>query len=766
MSLTIENEIRIGNLNNPTYRWDNRKIVLGSTKGVFSVDILGNELSIDTASATVRTNIDAPLAYNPNGSPDVYKTRNGGIYLLRKPRGYGQNFLTDIAPSTPVYWLVAGAVFAKGYFAKVERVSRYFYALTLESGIGLLRAKTHVGGLYSGQTAAALLSSIIGSAFPFTVSEDVGAVMVYGHLPYDNARDNLHRLLFAIGAALTKDTDGNYVVAFLSTTMSNIPKNRIALGGKTQYVTPADSVEVTEHSFFALNSDETVSLFDNSNGAAVSNQLVIFDDPMHDLATSGNLTISESSVNHAVINGVGVLTGKRYTHNAMIIKLGSTSNNVKRVTDNELISFANSYFVAKRVFSYFSSTRTVNAKILLEDEKPGQLLALTDSFGDATNAFLSQMNVSVTSRKVATCKLISGFQPGANGNNYNNRVVITSDRTWTVPSGVTRIRIVLIGGAQGGQGGYDGADGLDQSTTPMLDTYSHWDRVEHHGSQYYYYDGYITGAYRDNNQPPAAGGAAGAAGEKASFLIMDVTVAANDVITFSVGVGGAGGARNGGAGDAGTPTTAQCARFGTLSSADGLVTYEGYNDPVSGLSFATDGKNGVAGGNGGQSTPYGNQSGEAISGGDVSTFAGGAGGNGASVTTDYDEDGFPTLTYDAAPGGGGGAALGANGSAGTDGTVAEEQWEDAEGYPILLWTMRGGNGGNGANAATPEQPSVYGQGGTGGNGGGGGGNAGGWKITRWGLYSGYDKEFKGTRGSGGQGSAGGQGGNGVGFIYY
>ena len=765
MVYTIANEIRIGPQNNPTYKWENDKIALNSPRGVFTVDILANELSVDTFSATVRWNVDAPLVYNPNGTPQAYKTRNGGIYLLRKPRGYGQNFLTDIAPATPVYWYVAGSAFAKGYFASVQRIARYLYKLTCESGIGLLNAKPHIGGLYNGAAASTLLASIIGNTFVYSVDDAVKDVPVYGHLPYDTARRNLHKLLFALGAVLIKDANGNYIVQFLTNTMTNVPKSRVALNGKTEYVTPCDGVEITEHSFFALNSDEVVSLFDNSNGAAVSDLTVLFDSPMHDLTASGNLTISESSVNHAVVSGIGSLTGKKYTHNAMIIRMGTGKRNVKRVTDNELISFANSFFVANRVYSYFASTRKLDAKILLEDEKPGQLVAITDSFGDATNAYLSTMDVSVTSMKIANCKLIAGFKPGANGNNYNNRILITSSRTWTVPAGVTRIRIVLIGGAQGGQGGYDGADGLDQSTTPMLDTYSHWDRVEHIGSRYYYYDGYVTGGYKENDQPPAAGGAAGAAGAKASFLIMDVTVAPNDVITFSVGIGGAGGARNGGAGDAGTPTTAQCARFGTLSSADGLVTYEGYHDPVSGLSFATDGKNGVAGGNGGQSTAYGNQSGEAISGGDVSTFAGGAGGNGASVTTDYDEYGFPTRIFAAAPGGGGGAALGANGSAGADGTVAEEPWE-VEGYILNLWTMRGGNGGNGANAATPEQPSVYGQGGTGGNGGGGGGNAGGWKITRWGLYSGYDKEFKGTRGSGGQGSAGGQGGNGVGFIYY
>lgn len=763
MAYTIANEIRIGPQNNPTYKWENDKIVLNSPRGVFAVDVLGNELSIDNFTATVRWNVDAPLVYNPAGTPQAYKTNGGGIYLLKKPANYGQNFLTNIAPSTPVYWYVGGSVYAKGYFKSVERIGRHLYKITCESGIGLLNAKTHVGGLYTGQTVTAMLSSIIGSTFPYTVAEDVGAVTVYGHLKYTTARANLHELLFAIGAVLTKDANGNYQVVFLSNAMTNVPTSRVALGGKTEYKTPADSVEVTEHSFFALNSDEVVQLFDNTNGASVSNQLVIFDQPMHDLAVTGNLTISESSVNHAVVSGVGSLTGKQYTHNALIIKEGGSSNNIKRVTSNELISFANSYYVARRVYSYFASTKTLNAKILLENEKPGQLLALRDSFGDATNAYLSQMDVSVTTVKLANCKLISGFQPGANGNNFTHRALITANATWTVPSGVTRIRIVLIGGGQGGQGGYDGADGLDSTTTPGLE--KHFIGPTPPSSSGAFYEGEIMFAYQNDEQPPGAGGAAGVAGAKAAFLVSDQAVSAGSTISVVVGVGGNGGARNGVEGDLGTPTTAQSSRFGTLSSDDGVATYEGYNDPISGITFAIDGVDGTKGGDGGKSSPYGWYIEGSSRGENVSTYSGGAAGAGISGEEGGYAPGYFFMWY-AGGGGGGGAAQGRNGGAAT----AARVWQERITQSGLSWyrdVYNGGNGGNGANAVAPTQPTIYGQGGTGGNGGGGGGNAGGSYV---GTNVSYDPLHEiiapGTKGLGGQGTAGSKGGNGCAIIYY
>lgn len=762
MAYTIANEIRIGPQGNPTYRWGNNKIVL-APRGVFTVDVLGNELSIDQFTATVRWNVDAPLVYNPAGTPQAYKTNGGGIYLLKKPANYGQKFLTDIAPSTPVYWYVAGSVYAKGYFKSVERIGRHLYKITCESGIGLLDAKTHVGGLYTGQTVTALLSSIIGNTFTYSVAADVGAVTVYGHLKYTTARANLHELLFAIGAVLTKDANGNYQVVFLSNAMTNVPTSRVARGGKTEYKTPADSVEITEHSFFALNSDEVVQLFDNTNGASVSNQLVIFDQPMHDLAVTGNLTISESSVNHAVVSGVGSLTGKQYTHNALIIKEGSTSNNVKRVTSNELISFANSYYVASRIYSYFASTKTINAKILLEGEKPGQLLALRDSFGDATNAYLSQMDVSVTTVKLANCKLVAGFQPGANGNNFTRRAIISSDRTWTVPSGVTRIRIVLIGGGQGGQGGYDGANGLDSTTDPGLVLGGQ--SMEYNESYWYYPNG---------EQPAASGGEPGQPGAKAAFLVSDQNVTVGTVITITVGVGGAGGARNGVDGDVGTPTTAQASSFGTISSDDGVSTYEGYNDPISGITYAIDGVAGVKGGDGGLTSPYGEipPDGESVVNGyrgeNVETWNGGAGSNGVEWhSTTPMPSGLYMWMSSMAGAGGGGAAHGLNGVNAANANYSDH-WEQVHGYDIHVYDFYGGNGGNGANAHAPSQPRIYGQGGAGGNGGGAGGNAGGlslWVHSDSAQFPDFNMH-PGSGGVGGKGSPGSQGANGCAIIYY
>lgn len=781
----LANDIYIGSVSNPAYHYSNRSIALSSPTGIFSLDLIGNQLSIDTFSFTVRYDPNADMVYAPIGK-DAYRDTNGKVYRLKKNTsdriykvyapigkdGYedtndkiyrfftgeysAANYLSEVPFGTPVYWYVSGSFFSKGYTKSVERISRYEWKVTCISGIGLLDAKYHVGGLYNGVAFLEIAQSIVGNSFKFTCDTSVANTNVYGHLPYDNARKNLHRLLFAVGAAMVRGTAGNdYVIKSLNATSVRVPSSRIALGGSVKVDLPADRVEVSEHSFYELPADETVTLFDNSNGQNVaSNTVVVFNEPMHNLAVTGTLAIISSHVNYAIVSGVGVLTGKQYTHNETIISYGAGKTNVKYVKDNRLVSFANSNNIARRVFDFYSTAKTIKAKILLQNEKVGNNLSLQDTFGEPTTAYLEKMTVNVTSVIGATCELVENYTPISGGNNFENRAFISSSGTWTVPTGVNLIRIVLIGGGTGGYGGYDGANGMGRD-----DMYA--------SSEAEYRTRRAVG-YRIGVQTAAQGGAAGNAGEPGKYAIYDKSVTAGESITISVGAGGAGGARNGGAGSAGGNTTATSASVGSISSADGIASDTGYYDAIGGQTYATANSPGVRGGNGGM-TDTNNESGymggNGLAGESVQGYSGGAGGNGMTYKL---PTGYTFVDYDsfASGAGGGGAAYGANGSAGGSAYVTHVQVLD-EYNPVYLLSGKGGNGAN----ASPFPQANYGCGGRGGNGGGGAGNCGGC----WGYFS-YNAEDNcrvvnsndgvGVVAQGGQGSAGGQGGAGCVIIYY
>ena len=790
----LSNDIYIGSVSDPIYHYDNARLELGGARGTFSLDVIGNELPIDTFSVTIRYD---PLgedmmvyAVKTDTSPwdgeyELYQTaerttpptESAALYVVAQTSP--ANYLSDVPYGTPVYWYISSAFFAKGYLKSVERIGKCAWKLTCISGVGLLDSKMHAGGLYNGQTLQTVLSSIIGSTVPYSFfGNNVKSIALYGHLPYDTARNNLHRVLFAVGAVLFKNNaTTDYTVHFLGNAITDIPASRVSINGSVSVQLPATKAEVTEHGFFQTLNDETVTLFDNTGGGLVAadHQLVVFDkSPVYSLGVTGTLVVNESNCNYAIVTGTGTLTGKLYQHTHKIIELEDNPNNnqerVVRVTDNELVSAVNSRNVARRVLNYYKSTKTVKGKLLLQNERVGSYVQTVDAWGDLTQGYLHKIDVVPTSVKGANVEIIDGYVADANGNNYTHRVVLTGNGTFSVPDGVTDIRIILVGAGSGGQGGYDGQAGMGGVATIPPTPGTSMD------VGYFNYDPDNPSQWPDRalyyttTQVAKAGGAAGAGGTQGKVYVVDKSVTAGENITFASGVGGAGGDVNGGAGTAGTATTASSTSIGSLTSADG--NENGYYDPLANTTYGTAGKNGYKGGAGGKSGNYdGCEGSNGNNGGSVAGFSGGAGG----VGTGTDGDNYPagsgleSYTFLANGSGGGGAAYGNAGGAGD--TYSTEEWY----VDGILYGIRviGAAGGDGADALAPMKAS-YGNGGAGGNGGGSGGNASGifchhayfvyegTAMTPGGVVSSANAQG----GAAGAGSKGGDGGDGCMIIYY
>lgn len=738
---SVENVITIGPKDYPYYRFDNSRIVLNSINGVFSVDTIGNELSVDTFAFTVRYDPAAePQVYAPVGD-DVYELVNGPVYELATAEG--RDYMMELAYATPVYWWCGGQFFTKAYLKQVERIGRYAWRLTCISGVGLLNDDYHEGGIYSGAMLEDIAADIIGDAFRYSVSPVAGTVIVNGWLPYDTRRANLHRLLFATGASLLRgDADTDYTIGFLTDSDEPpvIGPERVAINGRTSYLLPATAVEVTEHSFLQTSADEDTTLYDNTDGGIASGLRLVFGGPYYDLATTGSLVIEDSGVNFAVVSGVGTLTGKPYTHITAMIRDGNDTRLTKKVTaDNALISALNSQSVAKRALTYFQSAKTVEAKIALEGERCGLIYDVTDAFGDLTRAFLKQMTVTPTSVVAAACQFVAGYTPTGQGNYYNNRVLLTASGTWTAPAGVTRARIILIGGGNGGDGGYDGQDGAEPEYLIVIE--------EPEAIQGWGYE----------EQTAPLGGAGGSGGTPGKVYAIDVDVTPGDVLTFTIGSGGAGGAANGGLGAPGAPTTVSSDPL-NASSEDGSVV-PAYADPISGDLFAMPGAAGISGADGGLTDTFsleGCAGADGYPGGAVGEYTGGAGGNGKV----HEDIGLPPAYdryyYDGSGGAGGGAAYGADGAAGGG------AWVTYEGTPPgpIAFFVHFAPGGAGADAQAPALAGL-GCGGAGGNGGGAGGNGGGGR-----LYTFLGRTYKGAGGAGGHGTAGADGGSGAALILF
>ena len=674
-----------------------------SLRAISDVSLNGRSLDVDTLTATVADNVGA---LNAHIGAKIVIQRGGtriGVY----------------------------------YLAAVSQIAAKIYTMQMVSPLGRLEQIGHVGGVYNAKNAADLITEICGGV-SVTVEAPFDTATVTGWLPYvspadesgaqsGTAKDNLMQVLLALNASLWADEDGVLHVGNLDRrTVRTFYADSIFLDGyEIEHSKPVSQIVLTEHSFVAASGDASV-LFD---GSASTGQRVIFSEPMHSLTPTGTITITESGANYAVLGaGTGTLSGVPYLH-------------ITRELTETLVGTLNSASVMARLKAYYAITQTVKADVLLEWERPGNVISILDRFSgsmlSATIAAISPMNFSQTLR--GSIEALVGYLPWNEGSYEQQKVVLTGSGSFAVPAGVTTLTVVLIGGGGGGAAGADGTDGTWEFTGYSFREYPDLQPL---GQD-------INGVFGERG----LGGAAGVGGTAGKVLRATIAVTPGSTIQFACGAGGAGAAAGGDQetrGADGTPTT-----FGAYSSANGDAIP--YADP-GGVVYGGDGSVGVAGGNGAgyesnhDACEYGAQP---LPAEDVE-YNGVTYRQGDHGTREYDE-GYSSgeLRIVVRDGSfGGGAAAGADGADGSNPLPLS----GASNYAI--------GGGNGADAETPAQ-AVYGRGGAGGNGGGGAGQLGFWaRSQNWPLSPYPYAESVQNPAHGGAGSAGGQGGDGCVIVYY
>lgn len=622
--------------------------------------------------------------------------------------------------NTPIKYYNGGALIGIFYVQSIKRASATSYKIKADSAISLLNDRQHYGGIYAGDTLQAILSDVI-SDVPYVIKSNLQGVKLYGWLPIATQKDNLAQVLFAVGATIKSDLDGILHIEGLWDGVSgSSSKDEMYEGPNVDYASLVTGVSVTEHQYFT--GGESVTLFE---GTTTAGDIITFSDPMYNLEATG-FTILESNANYAKVSaGSGTLTGNKYIHNTreVIASVSSSSSqNVKTVKDATLVSLVNSRAVAERLANYYKCIQEINADVVYGGEKPGDILSTWHPY-DKTNvpSCVKSVDITVSNTLKASEKSLVGYFPQQIEKTeiLENRIILTGSGSWTVPDGVTSLRVVVIGSGNGGQAGADGANGAR--------TYLVLTSAEVNAG----------GSWSEAAGSPGIGGSGGQGGKGGRILQAVLEVEPGEVIQYSAAPGGSGGSENGSAGSTGGNTT-----FGNLTSANGSVNDSGYTDPISGITYAAKGKDGLDGGDGGKGgTASLNNFTEGEDGEAVGSYPGGDGGSGGYTNS---STGWMYMRYGG--GGGGGAADGANGGGG-NGTY-------------------GRDGGPGASPPSASNADTYGSGGDGGAGGGGGGSAGsvffksdgGTGSTGfWGTLSG---------GAAGVGAAGGAGADGCIIVYY
>lgn len=631
--------------------------------------------------------------------------------------------LTNFIRNTPLTFFRDDEQMGIFYVQKISRTSINTYHFACTSTVGLLDETYHDGGIYTGETVREVCTDIC-SPLTCYVKSNIANIKLYGWLPIATRRENLAQVLFAIGATLKVDYNGAIRIEGLwDGQSSEITASEMYAGGSVEYATPVTEVIVTEHAY-SQSTTEVTELF---NGTTSAGDKITFDDPCYDLEATG-FEIKESGANYAIVTaGSGVMNGKKYTHvtrqiitptNTRSRSLVEQSDNTVKVENATLVSLVNANAVAERLAEYYSHNERINNKIAIKRETPGDVVQISHPYGGEVTGCIESADVTVSGRLAAQESVLVGYKPQDIGEQeyYDTVEVLTKDGTWTVPDGVTSVRIVLIGGGAGGDSGERGENG--ESTDEATNT---------------------NGTPRPGKG--GKGGKGGTAGKGGKIYTIELKVTPNDQFNAKIGVKGVGGEYSSdtvNAGTAGTDTS-----FAGYTSQDGASSSEGFSEPTMGITYGVWGTDGITGADGGDGgVPSTDEKVSGSPGGDVLTYLGGKGGTGVRGTK---RDG---TVVGGSGGGGGGAAYGINGSDGGNAIMNSGG----------LRTIHGYTGGNGGTPDAIIAPTIYGAGGHGGHGGGGGGGVG--AVT---LNATYSSE---SGGAGGAGTSGTDGAPGCVLIYY
>lgn len=642
--------------------------------------------------------------------------------------------LPVMVQNAPVVYSRDGSQVALGWLKELKTVGEERYQLTAMSTVGLLTQMSHRGGIYNGDTVETVVADICGN-LPYYIQNNFKSIALYGWLPNvapsgedgartGSARDNLMRVLFAIGANLRTDATGTLCIENISDAVSSvIDDGSVYLTGASLLEeAPVTSVTILEHQYIAGGDQKT--LF---SGTTTAGQVVNFSEPMSNLVATG-FTITESGANYAILSaGAGTLIGNAYIHTTREVTGAVTTAaepNEIRLEDTTLVGITSSADVRDRLVEYYKHRKTLQLDAKFSFENPGDVLSLYDPFSNqAVEACLAQCNVSPSETVKAKISALIGFTPWQTVPFEDVRVVITSGSSYTFPADIlpnTNVTAVLIGGGDGGEKGGDGEDGggfAYQIVTPG--------------------DKKVYTATHENGQggQPGVPGAKGAGGK---ILRINIKAGPGETVACAIGQGGA---ANGGVGGN--------TQFAGYTSADGVTTDDGWVEPIYGTVYGKSGNDGLGAAAGGDGAPTSYNAAEMVgkSGNDYGDYVGGDGG-----AADY-LNGY-TLFYLAAGGGGSGATASANGANSPNASFV---------YPNDSYTVETtGAPGISPPAKPAKSATNYGFGGDGGDAGSGGGGSGAFLMTlrdwRTEEPATINVNCSGAKGGvGGDGSAGVQG---------
>lgn len=363
------------------------------------VNLLNNELSINTLDFTVYSDDDKFNILNPQGVYATLQQRQAlNVYEIKN------NTQIDM-----------GTFYIDSWQSENDNKME-FKGIDL---IGLLDKTDFDGGMYSNVTAQTLIGRIMTSAgFTsdyYSIDDDIKYVLLTGYIPVCTHREALQQVLFTIGAIANcarSDLIQIYNVEE-SEEPNNIDKGSVFKGSKEieqgEIVT---GVLLQAHNYSQENEQKQIY----ESQLAAGTYKITFDNPSFNITCTGG-TIESSNVNHAIIKvtttGNVVVSGYEYIDNKQDILIpnnnlnGNEKSNILKIDSVYLINNSNAQSIGERIIDYYNGRFTTKFKFILDDEKVGDNIIVDESYGNELNGYVTSLDIDLTGGYVANAEVVA-----------------------------------------------------------------------------------------------------------------------------------------------------------------------------------------------------------------------------------------------------------------------------------------------------------------------------------------------------------------------
>lgn len=284
------------------------------------------------------------------------------------------------------------------YITSAKKETDVEYLVTAENSIGNLDNSKFMGGIYNNILAQALVSQIMSkSKVRIYLSPNISRSYLTGWLPICSCRQALVQVAFALGAVIDTSRSGLVYIRKPSSSVSSIITSERILGtSKYEKKERVTGVNLTGFKY-GIQKTNSETVFEGT----ANRQVVEFSKPMYSLVNSSGATIHNFSPNYMVISGSNFelkaypYVEQKFTLSMNTVNTSSRSKeNITEYSQYTLISESNADTrLAEMYNNSIKNLGTVTADIILEDEKPGDLVQIETKYSGTITGIIISLDI-------------------------------------------------------------------------------------------------------------------------------------------------------------------------------------------------------------------------------------------------------------------------------------------------------------------------------------------------------------------------------------